>query len=1247
MDKKGYFFTVDALIALIVVILVIIVVKPVTTNFEPEPQIQEDLMKALSSIKIKDLDNSYAQTLISNGTITNLNNTVLEQLGEFYALSSDNAENLANSILNDLNLSENVGIFFNDAKKGEKSRTPYENAVSIKVSRQVISGIQQGEGIKGYSSRAFLASKNKVKYFYFGGYVGDGNLSSLINYSGQIAGASIEATFSKPFTLYINGQNAGNYTPTDTLTPYKIDLSNHLNKFVSGNNLIEFRSQNPMYIGGGFIKIRYNSEELLELPTRKNFPGINGSINLYDSVSIPGNLTNLEIFLHYYSNYDVFMTVGNITIYNVTPTGETSKILNNTELSGILNYTQMSGKTTPIRFGLVNTTYNIGNFSGKVDVFSVTDLSGSMAGSPLAKAKNANKNFTNVILNYSGNRVGLIGYSGTTLESQSHNLSNDSSSLISKINSWTTSDTTCICCGINSAIEKFFFKPFKEELIIYYPFEGNLNDYSGNNRNGQCSGNSCPTYIPNGGPFGSGAYYFDGINDEVQILNVPIPQKGSLTVWINKTQDNIKQRFFGGDNVFEAKLLTTNGVANDLFNDDGIESNTKLKKDRWYFVVLTWDHSTNKQLIYINGVLDEVNGVTNSDPKSLLNISLGQRYGMSTERFNGMLDDLRLYSKVLNENEIKNLYREASDAGTPNEIFFEAESNYAAPFTQSTQNNYQVISQSIDTQSDPSNGGKANYTFTITKTGSYIVRTSTKAQDTSQNSFFAGIDMDPPISSKMIWDIYPTTNNSFSVMNISWRGSGDPDTDQYNPKIFILEDGVHNLIIRGREPNTYLDNLTITKISTGNPNIPSCGNNRVEMGEVCDGNSKFCTSDGFEGTQTCNAQCNGFNPCNTNGICGDWNVNQGEQCDDGNTNNGDGCSSTCQYELRIRSIVVMSDGEANVQCPQQGTGSATQDAIQAACTAYNDYNITVHAVGFGSPPVLDETTLQGIASCGHGNYYYASINDLSQIYQEIAKTIIIGSFVEQTISTQDNILTTLFPDSYILYNYIQPVIPIGILIYGETPKFGNNISVGTLFKPDDATILEVNALSYSGSKWTSNVSINNKSIYSLNSYGNDFINLGDPYSIIIPPDKITNGTNNIKITTGLAPGDNKGGSPENKAVYSMIRLGIGYSPILATALGCTWTIQLESGENTTINIPNNYTGTSQCYYTINNPNGPISYNQNDAINKAVYNLLRQLDLDLNNLLDTPITSSDISIETSEVSGIPFTWETEVQIRVWR
>ena len=56
---------------------------------------------------------------------------------------------------------------------------------------------------------------------------------------------------------------------------------------------------------------------------------------------------------------------------------------------------------------------------------------------------------------------------------------------------------------------------------------------------------------------------------------------------------------------------------------------------------------------------------------------------------------------------------------------------------------------------------------------------------------------------------------------------------------------------------------------------------------------------------------------------------------------------------------------------------------------------------------------------------------------------------------------------------------------------------------------------------------------------------------------------------------------------------------------------------------------------------------NDAIQIAVYNLLKLLDLNQDGKLDTKITEQNLLISSSEVTGIPYDWSTEVQVRRWR
>lgn len=100
MNKRGYFFILDAFIAatIIVVSLVAIMNSDVAVEQRSKDYTQADaIVQFLLDTKIEDLDNSYVKSLIANGNITNTRNTLMEQIDLFYykanysCLSSDAA----------------------------------------------------------------------------------------------------------------------------------------------------------------------------------------------------------------------------------------------------------------------------------------------------------------------------------------------------------------------------------------------------------------------------------------------------------------------------------------------------------------------------------------------------------------------------------------------------------------------------------------------------------------------------------------------------------------------------------------------------------------------------------------------------------------------------------------------------------------------------------------------------------------------------------------------------------------------------------------------------------------------------------------------------------------------------------------------------------------------------------------------------------------------------------------------------
>jgi len=822
-NKKGYYFSLDAFIALMIILGVVLFIKPHSVTVTQEISVQHDLLSVLSNLQIGEIDNSYVKGLIASGNITNLNQSVLEQIGEFYATSDPNDGLILQSILDDLGLDENIGLYFNGQEVATSESITFGSAESVWTSRQVISGISDAGGsAQGFSSRAFIFSENNVDYIYFGGYVGDGNIT--LDLGQGVISVKIEGVFANGFNASVNGGSLVNHFPTSNV-PYEFTITSG---FVSGSNSLRLSSSNNLYIAGGFVKVFYNNSSPVSTINKHKLPGIEGLINIYDSVFIPGTINNMSVFLHYNSSYDLFLTIGNKTVYNGSGS-DVQVTLDNATLAGLLDYSMMNGKTIPIRLGLKDVSLT-GNLSTVSDIFSVTDLSSSMnenIGSGNTKiidiVKVANKEFIKIIVNESiteaDNRAGLVGFNHHQRfyeDDYYHNLSVDNGSLSAKIDGWTTSAGTCICCGINKAVQ---------------------------------------------------------------------------------------------------------------------------------------------------GFLDESN------------------------------------------------------------------------------------------------------------------------------------------------------------------------------------------------------------------------------------------------------------------------------------------------ENRSKVMVVMSDGVPTGEgCIEQGNVDPIVDAIQAACDAKNNHNISVYVIGFGDN--VDESTLQAIASCGGGNYYFGSVQQLVDIYKQAAQDIIRAIYDAQTVISE-SIQTLLFSDSYVSVDY-EKTIPYGLIITTESPEFGSNAPIGNFSLPFDAIPYEARVVSYSGSRWTSlvesynNISSTWESIFNLSEYNSSFVSIGDPYAVDIPSAKLRKGENSVRVFEGLSPGNVTDGSQYNKVIYSVIKNVSGFSPILPSADGCIWTIEFEDSTTETMSFPSDYTGTDFCTYnsSIGLPTFAI-YNQNDAIDVSIYSLLSALDLNFNGKIETKFTENDLTISSTQVSGIPFVWETEAQVRVWR
>lgn len=162
---------------------------------------------------------------------------------------------------------------------------------------------------------------------------------------------------------------------------------------------------------------------------------------------------------------------------------------------------------------------------------------------------------------------------------------------------------------------------------------------------------------------GMGVFDFNGSTNYVSVASAAALQPTeSITIaaWVKgdvwgtgSDADTIVRKGEGTPNNY--CLCIADGKVTLLLDDvdtAGIRSTATLNTGTWYHVAATWDGTTAK--IYINGVLDSSTGRTGTIGSDARAVNIGGRSG-STDMFDGMIRDVRLYNFALDATAIKKL----------------------------------------------------------------------------------------------------------------------------------------------------------------------------------------------------------------------------------------------------------------------------------------------------------------------------------------------------------------------------------------------------------------------------------------------------------------------------------------------------------------------------------------------------------------------------------------------------------------
>lgn len=226
-------------------------------------------------------------------------------------------------------------------------------------------------------------------------------------------------------------------------------------------------------------------------------------------------------------------------------------------------------------------------------------------------------------------------------------------------------------------------------LAASYPMDetsGNVSDFSGNNNTGTSTNTTSVT-----GKFGS-ARNFDGSTSFINAGNNSAAQLlggFSIELWMNMTATSTTPRLVSKSTSASASPNINSGyqimmgqptdnsstvcgrsgnIANiPVFELGENQSTTQCVAPTvapspvtgtWHHIVATFDPTTITGRVYVDGVQTGINSAlpTEATATSTESLTIGRASSSTSRYFNGVLDDVRLYSKALSASEISDLY---------------------------------------------------------------------------------------------------------------------------------------------------------------------------------------------------------------------------------------------------------------------------------------------------------------------------------------------------------------------------------------------------------------------------------------------------------------------------------------------------------------------------------------------------------------------------------------------------------------
>ncbi|WP_348824594.1 LamG-like jellyroll fold domain-containing protein [Flavobacterium aestuarii] len=203
-------------------------------------------------------------------------------------------------------------------------------------------------------------------------------------------------------------------------------------------------------------------------------------------------------------------------------------------------------------------------------------------------------------------------------------------------------------------------------LLAYYPFTGNADDTSGKGNNGIATD---VTLIEDRFGKSNSAYFFNGTSSNIESNIADYPLKGgsrTITAWfkssskISSPNSDFCLLNYGNindPNYWFKISFYSKGYLDIQFDSKTFSSQENYFNDEWTFVALTFDETNNTYSLYINGVY-KMGGTASLYTNGFNNFFRIGRNKLNNY-FEGSIDDIGIWNRVLTQEEITGLYTPA------------------------------------------------------------------------------------------------------------------------------------------------------------------------------------------------------------------------------------------------------------------------------------------------------------------------------------------------------------------------------------------------------------------------------------------------------------------------------------------------------------------------------------------------------------------------------------------------------------